>query len=156
VIAHLDGENSAVGFRRELDRSGAVLLCVIEEVVDDPPDEDGIDLEIGQLSALRSTAFDETDTMPATVPSPSEVAGVHERQQVLRDLLAELPDEQSETLLLRTGLGWTLDEIARKTRIPVNTVRSRLRLAKMRLRSRIESNPELCELLDRDRDGDQE
>jgi RNA polymerase sigma-70 factor (ECF subfamily) len=66
-----------------------------------------------------------------------------ERRELVRDLLAELPDEQGETLALRVGLGWSLEEIARETGAPVNTVKSRLRLAKERLRARIDADPAL-------------
>ena len=41
-----------------------------------------------------------------------------------------------------------LDEIAKATRVPLNTVRSRLGLAKKALRAAIERDPVLCEELD--------
>lgn len=70
-----------------------------------------------------------------------------ERRELVRELLAELPDEQGEALALRVGLGWSLEEIACQTGAPVNTVKSRLRLAKERLRARIEADPALREAL---------
>lgn len=80
-------------------------------------------------------------------PSPSEEAAGEQRRRVLRDLLSDLPDEQAEALALRVMLGWTLDEVAAATGAPVNTVRSRVRLAKEALRRRIESNPTLADTL---------
>ena len=85
------------------------------------------------------------DAVPCERPSPSEHAAADERRNAIRDLLAQLPDEQSETLALRIGLGCSIEEIARETGAPVDTVRSRLRLAKARLRTWIESDPALRE-----------
>ena len=58
----------------------------------------------------------------------------------MRELLAAIPTEQGETLAMRVVLGWSLEEIAAHTRVPVNTVRSRLRLAKEAMRRRIEAD----------------
>jgi RNA polymerase sigma-70 factor (ECF subfamily) len=66
----------------------------------------------------------------------------------MRELLAELPPEQAEALAMRVVLGWSLEEIAVQSRAPLNTVRSRLRLAKESLRKTIESQPWLHEALE--------
>ncbi len=66
--------------------------------------------------------------------------------RVLSELLQTLPEEQAETLLLRVVLEYELAEVAAETGVPVNTVRSRLRLAREALRRRIESDPHLVEL----------
>jgi RNA polymerase sigma-70 factor (ECF subfamily) len=79
--------------------------------------------------------------------SPSEDADSERRKRLLRDLLADLPDEQAEALALRIMLGWTLDEVAVATGAPMNTVRSRVRLAKEALRRRIEASPVLADEL---------
>jgi RNA polymerase sigma-70 factor (ECF subfamily) len=65
------------------------------------------------------------------------------RREVLRSLFEELPEAQSETLVMHYVLELTVDEIASATGVPVNTVRSRLRLARGALRLRIESDPVL-------------
>jgi RNA polymerase sigma-70 factor (ECF subfamily) len=67
------------------------------------------------------------------------------RRAVVRALLDDLPEEQSEALALRFMLGWSLLEISETSGAPVNTVRSRLRLAKEALRRRIEADPALAE-----------
>jgi RNA polymerase sigma-70 factor (ECF subfamily) len=90
----------------------------------------------------------EADDLTAAGPSPSERAASHRRMEVLRDLLAELPQEQAETLAMRVVLGCSLEEVAKTTGVPVNTVRSRVRLAKERLKARIESEPSLMDALD--------
>jgi RNA polymerase sigma-70 factor (ECF subfamily) len=70
------------------------------------------------------------------------------RRALLRALLDELPEAQAETLVLRVMLGYSLQEVAEATGVPVNTVRSRLRLAKEALRSRIEQDEALAEMLE--------
>jgi len=68
------------------------------------------------------------------------------KRRMLDALLRELPEAQAETMLLRVALGLSLEEIAAATSTPLNTVRSRLRLAKEALRRRIESDPRWLEL----------
>lgn len=89
------------------------------------------------------------DTLPVTVlaPSPAEITADDRRKTILRDLLDEIPEEQAEALALRVVLGWSLDEVARATGAPSNTVRSRVRLAKEALRRRIERDPSLADEL---------
>jgi RNA polymerase sigma-70 factor (ECF subfamily) len=81
------------------------------------------------------------------VPSAGEDALAHRRRRLLRDLLEDLPAEQADALGLRVLLGWSLDEVAAATGAPVNTVRSRVRLAKEALRRRIEADPALADEL---------
>jgi RNA polymerase sigma-70 factor (ECF subfamily) len=69
------------------------------------------------------------------------------RTELVRGLLDEIPMEQAEALALRTMLGWSLEEIAHTSGAPVNTVRSRLRLAKEALRRKITADPALAEEL---------
>jgi RNA polymerase sigma-70 factor (ECF subfamily) len=102
-----------------------------------------------RASDSRRAADAEPDAMAAPAPSPSERASDDERRGRLAALVSDLPDEQAEPLYCKALLGWSLEEIATKTGAPVNTVRSRIRLAKERLRSRIESDPQLAELFDR-------
>lgn len=80
---------------------------------------------------------------------PTEGVGFAERRRrVLRDLLEELPEEQADALALRVMLGWSLEETADASGVPVNTVRSRVRLAKQALRRRLEERPELFDDLE--------
>jgi RNA polymerase sigma-70 factor (ECF subfamily) len=78
---------------------------------------------------------------------PQEVEAARRRETV-RTLLDSLPEEQSEVLVLRVMLGWALKEIAEASGAPLNTVRSRLRLAKEALRRRIAEDPSLAAGLD--------
>jgi RNA polymerase sigma factor (sigma-70 family) len=53
---------------------------------------------------------------------------------IVRALIATLPQALAEALTLHVVLGYTVDEIADVQRVPRETVRSRLRLAKQALR----------------------
>ncbi len=64
----------------------------------------------------------------------------------LQILLEELSEVQAETLLLRAVEGYSIGEIAECTGTPLNTVRSRLRLAKEAIQRRIRRDPNMAEL----------
>jgi RNA polymerase sigma-70 factor, ECF subfamily len=72
------------------------------------------------------------------------------RRELLRTLLGELPEAQAEALALRIVMGYSMQEVAEATGAPLNTVRSRLRLAKEALRVRIESDADALEMLEED------
>jgi RNA polymerase sigma-70 factor (ECF subfamily) len=80
-----------------------------------------------------------------SIPPPAPTSM---RRAAIRNLLSTLPEEQSETMVLRFVLGFSLAEVADATGVPVNTVRSRVRLSKEALRRRIESDPTLGEALE--------
>jgi RNA polymerase sigma factor (sigma-70 family) len=92
----------------------------------------------------------EADSMEAaTAMGPSQNAAL-ERNECLaafQRLLDELPEGQAESLTYRVLLEYPLPVIARELKVPVNTVRSRIRLARDHLRDRILADPALGELL---------
>jgi RNA polymerase sigma-70 factor (ECF subfamily) len=90
----------------------------------------------------------DADAIAEARPSPGDEAAARRRKDILRELLAELPEAQGEALAMRVVLGWSLEEIAARSGAPLNTVRSRLRLAKEGLKRRIESEPSLVEALE--------
>lgn len=90
----------------------------------------------------------EAEGIAGPASSPGDRASARQRKEILRDLLAELPAEQAEALAMRIVLGCSLEEVAARTGVPANTVRSRVRLAKERLRSRIEGDASLLEALE--------
>ena len=108
------------------------------------------------LLARRRTRIDhsrrddgaETESSASEDASPEEDALATRRRSLLRELLAEIPTEQAEALALRIMLGWSLDEVAAAAGAPLNTIRSRLRLAKEALRRRLEASPELLSALE--------
>lgn len=99
-----------------------------------------------QRRRLRWDGSTDTEQLPAGAWSTPRSEGGR-RTEVLRRLLEEIPEEQAEALALRTMLGWSIEEIATASGAPVNTVRSRLRLAKEALRAKIEADPSLAEEL---------
>jgi RNA polymerase sigma-70 factor (ECF subfamily) len=100
----------------------------------------------GVRSHSRQDASSDTDDQPAS-PTTNEISEARRRTELVRCLLEELPSEQGEALALRSMLGWSLEEIAQAAGCPLNTVRSRLRLAKEALRRKIEADPGLAEEL---------
>lgn len=96
--------------------------------------------------SARSEAEVDLDELAGTGRADRVAAA--RRKEALRDLLAELPSEQADALAMRIVLGCSLEEIATHCSAPVNTIRSRLRLAKERLKARIESDPVLRETLE--------
>jgi RNA polymerase sigma-70 factor (ECF subfamily) len=65
-----------------------------------------------------------------------------------------LPDTLAEALALHVVLGYTVAEIAQAASLPLETVRSRLRLAKQALRKRVLNSPKLREAVDQSAEAD--
>jgi RNA polymerase sigma-70 factor (ECF subfamily) len=61
------------------------------------------------------------------------------QRRCVRDLLARLPRDQAEVLALHVILGHSLLEVSQSTAVPLNTVKSRLRLAKQALRRHLDA-----------------
>lgn len=103
-------------------------------------------LHARRRSAIALSRYDDLAQLEDfTTPPADEDALSNRRRTLLRNLLGEIPAEQAEALALRVVLGWSLEEIAASSNTPLNTVRSRLRLAKEALRRRIEADPVLSE-----------
>jgi RNA polymerase sigma-70 factor (ECF subfamily) len=86
-----------------------------------------------------------------TGPQAYHTLLVERRAALLRELLDELPEEQAHSFAMRVLLDYTLPQVAAATDATLNTVRSRVRLAKEKLRERLEADPALIDLL---REGD--
>jgi RNA polymerase sigma-70 factor (ECF subfamily) len=82
---------------------------------------------------------------PASPPHEEVVRG--ERSERLHRLCAHLPPEQAQALLLRFVHDCSVSEIAVATRAPLNTVRTRLRLARSMMRRMILREPQCSELV---------
>lgn len=87
----------------------------------------------------------ELDEVALEGPNPEDNAQSASLVPIVRELLATLPDALAEALALHVVLGYTVVEIAEAASLPIETVRSRLRLAKQALRKRVLSNPKLRE-----------
>jgi RNA polymerase sigma-70 factor, ECF subfamily len=88
---------------------------------------------IAQLGALPS----------AEAPSPAAELARRRLAERLLDVLAALPEAQAEALVLRYVAGLEPAEIAAASGVPVNTVRSRVRLAREALAERLAGDPVL-------------
>jgi RNA polymerase sigma-70 factor (ECF subfamily) len=92
-----------------------------------------------QLSELSKSP----DNLSSAAPSPFDTAQSRMQREALLSLLEDLSEEQAITLGLRVILGYSLQELSNVTGVPLNTVRSRIRLAKDVLRKRIQADPTL-------------
>jgi RNA polymerase sigma factor (sigma-70 family) len=101
-------------------------------------------------NAIRGDRVDDAiePDMFAVDPSQTEAVAAEQRRHAVRSLMEQLPEEQAETLALRVVLGFSLEEVAQTTGVPLNTVRSRVRLAKASLKKRIEADPRLLSALE--------
>jgi RNA polymerase sigma-70 factor (ECF subfamily) len=92
----------------------------------------------------------EAEAEPPEMATGASQNAALERNECLaafQRLLDELPEGQAESLTYRVLLEYPLPFIARELNVPVNTVRSRIRLARDHLRDRILGDPALGELL---------
>jgi RNA polymerase sigma factor (sigma-70 family) len=96
---------------------------------------------------LAEAAAVPDESRPAADPAPSVEVEREQRLEAFRRLLDGLPEGQAESLAYRVLLDYPLPVIARETGVPVNTVRSRIRLARDHLRESILADPALAELL---------
>ncbi len=83
----------------------------------------------------------------AQAPTLADAALLRGRREALSALLDELPPEQAEVLVLHAAYGFTIEELAGAVGRPIETIRSRLRLAKRALRDRIDASPDLADVL---------
>jgi RNA polymerase sigma factor (sigma-70 family) len=93
---------------------------------------------------------DDLDELPGDPRAEQEAdsALAARRRSLVRRLLVELPEPQSEALVLHCVVGLTVEELARTSGVPVETARSRLRLAKGALRARIADDAAALELVE--------
>lgn len=79
-------------------------------------------------------AVDLLSLLPGDLVSPSERAAEAELTDVVEELLQDLPEEQRETFVLHHFDSLTLAEVADAMQTSLPTAKSRLRLAKEKLR----------------------
>ncbi|HVY30203.1 MAG TPA: sigma-70 family RNA polymerase sigma factor [Polyangiaceae bacterium] len=94
----------------------------------------------------RGVAGCDPDSVQAEARDPEEQAVLGALAPVVRELLDTLPEPLAEALALHNMLGYTVQEVAEQSGAPVETVRSRLRLAKQALRKRVLGHPRLREV----------
>ncbi len=95
-----------------------------------------------QRNAYRRKARPLADAPPLTGPEtngPAEAVLHHEEQEILREALHELRRQEQEVFLLRQNAGLTYEEIARRTRRPVGTIKTQMRSALLKLKTTLRS-----------------
>jgi RNA polymerase sigma-70 factor (ECF subfamily) len=83
------------------------------------------------LDALMASG---SDAEIEQAPDPLDAAVLSERARVVRESLATLPAEQRTALELAYLEGLSQSEIAERTREPLGTIKTRMRLAMIKLR----------------------
>lgn len=81
----------------------------------------------------------------STEPDPGDAAARNDQRQRVRELLAQLPPEQRDVLLLAYFHGYSQSEISRILRQPLGTVKTRTRLALRRLREALRATAQGAE-----------
>ncbi len=97
--------------------------------------EESID-DVSSLAA-SSDQSPVDSALPASPSDPLLAAELQERSVLVRNALAELPREQREALELGYFGGLSQSEIAEQTGLPLGTVKTRMRLALLKLRDRL-------------------
>lgn len=99
-------------------------------------------------SGLFERHVEASEPLVPPASTPSEEALAARQREAFRVLLDEIPEAQAEALALRVVFECSLEEIATVTGAPINTIRSRVRLAREALRAKIEADPALRQLLE--------
>ncbi len=97
-----------------------------------------------RIDAIRRTTKPELDPndpllLPSAPPAADQVISGAERDQLVRAAIVDLPEEQRQLLQQAFYDGLSHREIAEQTGTPLGTVKSRLRLAFLKLRSKLDS-----------------
>ena len=96
--------------------------------------------ELRRLSVRpEGSAVELDEAIRTSGPDPLEdVVDIRQRRQVVRGVLAQLPDAQREALELAYFGGLTQQEIADKTNTPLGTVKTRMRLGLLKMRDELQ------------------
>jgi RNA polymerase sigma-70 factor (ECF subfamily) len=106
------------------------------------------------LTVARNLAIDRARLRPVIPVDPEVIASqldlarhdtvpdIAERER-LREALAALPDDQRRAVVLATYAGKTAREISELDRVPVGTVKTRIRAAMLKLRDTLGVEHEL-------------
>jgi RNA polymerase sigma factor (sigma-70 family) len=98
----------------------------------------GRDLRGAAWRRHRRPLAEGEDVVPATDVTPETIAADREEVAILRRAILQLRPEEQEVFLLRQNGRMTYEQIAEATNIPLGTVKTRMRLALVKLRESIE------------------
>ena len=85
-----------------------------------------------------SLVLDDGAPFPAGTPDPERAASARETLAFLETALGELPDAQREVVLLAAVEGLPQDEVGKALGMPVNTVKTHLRRARLALARKLQ------------------
>ena len=94
------------------------------------------DVARSKSSGVRST--EHLDKMPGGTEEPSFILADRETQQLVRDVLGRLREDDRSVLILRYGLGWASNRIAAVLNIKSTAVDMRLSRARKRMAELLE------------------
>ena len=80
---------------------------------------------------------------PASMPHPEDEFNAREREAVVQKAMQDLPDDQKKLLKAAFYDGLSHSEIAERMNLPLGTVKSRIRLAFQKLRTKLEDQNDL-------------
>lgn len=126
-LAEYRGEGTVLGFSRRVALLTAMNMRRRDQAQKRARIREGVD----------------ADALVSGEPDPEEQAASAALAPLVRSMLDDLPEPLAEAFGLNVLLGYTVQEIAESSSVPVETVRSRLRLAKQRLRARALEHPVL-------------
>jgi len=95
-----------------------------------------------RLSEAREQGVDEVPEYPEWSRDIQNPAEVSDQRRAMATLLARLPEERREAMVLKHVHGYSVEEIAAATQTKVNTVRDRLRVARAELRTWLNEAPD--------------
>lgn len=98
---------------------------------------------------VHDAGCDALDGSKSNEPDPENWMLTNRSSRAVLELLGTLPQAQADAFALHAVLGYTAAEIAESLAVPIETVRSRLRLARQALRRRIQSYPVLREAMEK-------
>ncbi|HKE60818.1 MAG TPA: sigma-70 family RNA polymerase sigma factor, partial [Nitrospira sp.] len=91
-------------------------------------------LRSGRLERVHVTSIEEVGGLVSDEANPEDQSSGRQRAEIVRSALASLPYEQRESLMLAYFGGYSQSEISEQLGIPLGTVKTRIRMAMIRLR----------------------
>ncbi|MCC6446484.1 MAG: sigma-70 family RNA polymerase sigma factor [Armatimonadetes bacterium] len=84
-----------------------------------------------------------TRQVESQLPTPQEIIEKRERDRIIQEAIAVLPDYQKAMIVLYHMEGFSYEEIAEIVGLPIGTVKSRLNRARESLKEKLKSQREL-------------
>jgi RNA polymerase sigma-70 factor (ECF subfamily) len=100
-------------------------------------------IDAARRMSTRNLDEDDPTLQPEPAEEPGPALDARVRDERVRAAMADLPDDQRETVRLAFFVGLSHSEIAERIGLPLGTVKSRIRLAFGRLRRALEGDPKV-------------